>query len=247
MVRFDLVAQRADLLTNLVLDDDQPVRRRFPCPGCGEDIGRNVWACDACAARAIVERRDSQLRTARESIPGDFQDCRFTTPGLAQRIAASPGAIAGAREALTGESALVTILGPTGEGKTTLACAMLAEVIEAGANLHCHPEVLERARTAHFGDALRLSQARQEARLGVGEPVELLRARKASVLVVDELGRDRSNDVDVIKIIHERQAAKRLTIVTTWLDQADIAAAYDGGIARRLFQRATVFRLGTAS
>lgn len=245
MVRIDDVAQRADLLTNLVVD--QPVPRRFPCPGCGQDIGRNVWACDGCAARALVERRDSMLRPARESIPQDFRACRFSTPDLARWIVASPGAIAGARDALSGESALVTILGSTGVGKTTLACAMLAEVIEAGADLRCAPDVLERARTAYFVDALRLSQARQEARLGTGEPRELLRAKKASVLVVDEFGRDRALDVDVTKIIHERQAAKRLTIVTTWLDQAEIATSYDGGIARRLFQRATVFRLGSTT
>jgi hypothetical protein len=86
--------------------------------------------------------------------------------------------------------------------------------------------------------------ARQGHRLGGGEPPELADAKRASVRVVDEFGRDDRRNSDVCKLVHEREAEQRLTIVTTWMNQAEVASNYDGGIARRLFEGALVIRLG---
>lgn len=227
-----------------LLPSEKPVARRFPCPRCGVDIGRNLWACEVCAGADRQAARETILSTARDSVPAFFRPIRFGTPAFAKLVHASPAAIAAARAALSDGTAVVTLRGDPSKGKTTLACAMLAEVVDAGADLACHPTALERARYARFVDAVQLSLSRQEHRLGGGAPDEVLRAKNASVLVLDEFGKDDRRTVDVAKIIHDRHAAGDLTIVTTWMDQAAVAAAYDGGVARRLFEKAVVIRLG---
>lgn len=242
MTRFDDIAAKAKFIQGL--PDVPTAHRKFPCARCGRDIGRSVWICDGCQVNEKRTVRDMQLLRARESVPIKFRTVRFGSPEMASRVKGTQFAVAAARKALEGARSVVTIIGAAGSGKTTLACAMLAEVIEAGADLNCAGEVLERARFARFVDAVDLSQARQEHRLGAAAPPIVLGAKNASLLVVDEFGRDDRKTLDVAKIVHDREAAKRLTVVTTWMDQAQIAAAYDGGVSRRLFEKATVIRLG---
>lgn len=221
-------------------------RRPWPCSVCGVDIGRSTYICDSCFKLEARKRRDCQLERARVSIPEKFRGVRFGTPEFAARVKASPAAIAGAISAVTGKRPVVTVIGASGKGKTTLACAILSDIIDRADNLACDRQTLERARFARYVDASQLALARQEHRLGGGAPEEVLRAKNASVLVVDEFGRDDRKAVDVGKIIHERESAGRLTIVATWMDQVEIKNAYDAGIARRLFEKATVIRLGEA-
>lgn len=242
------MSRLADLLDRagriLTMPVAEPVARRFPCARCGADIGRSCWICDGCAKGEAGRHRAELLARARESIPAKFRGVRFASPEFSKRVKASDLAIASAKAAPTGKRAVVTIIGAAGAGKTTLACAMLSDVIEAAADLKCDANVLGRARFARFADAVDLSQARQEHRLGADAPPTVLMAKNASVLVVDEFGRDDRRVADVAKVIHDREAASRLTIVTTWMDQRAIADAYDGGVARRLFEKATVIRLG---
>lgn len=243
MHRFDYIARKAGLIATLPAE---PVRRRFACERCGVELETNVCRCEPCAQAEHVEKRAALLARARESIPRRFRWARLNAPELAKRLRATPKVIEAAWACLSGANPIVTIVGQSGSGKTSLACAMLAEIIEAGADLACDPKLLERARFAWFADAPQLAIARKEYRLGGGAPDEVLRARRASVLVLDELGRDGKAELDVGKIIHEREAACALTIVTTWLDEAGVLAAYDGGLARRLFRKSILFELGGA-
>lgn len=241
MNRFDDIARKAGLIATL---PTQPVARRFTCERCGRDLAENVCICGPCNDAKRIERRNSELYRARESVPTRYRWARLATLLASKRLKATPKAIEAAWLALSGANPIVTIVGQSGTGKTSLACAMLAEVIEAGADLACDPKVLERARFAHFADAPQLAISRKEHKLGADAPGEVLRARRASVLVLDEVGREGKGELDVAKIIHEREAACSLTIVTTWLDEAGILAAYDGGLARRLFRKSILFELG---
>jgi len=243
MSRFDEIARKAGLIAKLPA---VPARRRFTCGRCERELSANVCVCDECAQAERYERRGFELNRARESIPSRFRWSRLTAPELAKRLKATPKVIRAAWTAIGGANPTVTIVGQSGTGKTSLAVAMLAEVIEAGAAMSCDMKTLERARFAHFADAPQLAISRKEHKLGADAPGEVLRARRASVLVLDEVGKEGRGELDVAKIIHEREAACALTIVTTWLDEAGILAAYDGGLARRLFRKSILFELGGA-
>lgn len=241
--RFDYIARKAGLIAELPTG---PVRRRFICERCGVELMANVCRCETCAAAEQVEKRAALIVRARESIPQRFRWARLTAPALAKRLKASPKVVETAWHALSGANPIVTIVGQSGTGKTSLAVAMLAEIIEAGAVLTCDPKVLDRARFAHFAGCQQLAIARKEHKLGAGAPDEVMRARRASVLVLDEVGREGKGELDVAKIIHEREADCALTIVTTWLDEGGALAAYDSGLARRLFRKSILFELGGA-
>lgn len=242
--RFDEIADKAGFIAKLPADGST-LRRRFVCERCDRELTTSVCVCDKCAQVQLVERRAAALARARNSIPDTFRGVRLAQ--LAKPVGkASSELIRGAFDALRGETPTVTLTGPTRAGKTTIACAMLNEVIAAGAEMGCEQKTLDRARFAHFGDAVDLAMQRKEHRLGNGTPGDLLRAKNASVLVIDEFGREDRSDMDVAKLIHQRHRECRLTIVTTWMDRAGVAKAYDGGTATRLFTNSILFELGGA-
>ncbi|HMJ56444.1 MAG TPA: hypothetical protein VK540_30465 [Polyangiaceae bacterium] len=241
MNRFSEIAEKARLIASLPAG---PVARRFTCERCDVELAENRCVCGPCYQAQQLERQASVLTTARESIPAKFRWARLHSPDFAKRVAGSDKVIEAARDALVGKTPVVTIVGASGSGKTSLACAMLADVIEAGAFPTCDAKTLQRARYGLFVDAQQLALSRKEHRLGLGAPDNVLRARRASVLVIDELGREDKTTLDVAKIVHEREAACKLTIVTTWLDEAGVLSAYDGGLARRLFRKSILFKLG---
>jgi DNA replication protein DnaC len=218
--------------------------RKFPCRRCGEDIGRNVSLCDPCVLPHRREERARLLKPARDTIDNDYRWARFGAPALEARVVAKAHVLDAARKLLSEGQTVITIVGGTGVGKTSLACAILAEEIEAGMNLHCAGDVLKRAIGARFFHAYDLSVARAEHRLGGGEPPKVVEAKRASVVVIDELGRDERKTSDVAEVIRRRLAASMPTIITTWQTQEEVKNSYDGGIARRLFQRATLIPLG---
>jgi hypothetical protein len=93
--------------------------------------------------------------------------------------------------------------------------------------------------------AFRLAKARASHPLGEGEAPLVAKALAASLLVVDELGgEDDRHGTAVREVLHERHAENLPTWVTTGVGPREIAARYDGGIARRLFEGAEVFRMG---
>lgn len=79
--------------------------------------------------------------------------------------------------------------GPSGAGKTTLAVALLRAMLEA--KIAVHPfaredEIEAVARYCRFVPARRLGVAA----LVPGEPLEIQRAMRAPVLLLDDLGKD---------------------------------------------------------
>jgi len=89
-------------------------------------------------------------------------------------------------------------------------------------------------RDCRFAHAHRLGSAA----LVPGDPAEIKRAQRASVLVLDDLGREeeiRSNPVRAI--IAERHAEERMTWITKELTPPEIAERYGRGIARRICER----------
>ena len=66
----------------------------------------------------------------------------------------------------------------------------------------------------------------------------------ATLLVIDELGgEDPRYASAVAEVLFERHEQARPTWVTTGVGPTEIASRYGGGIARRVFEDAAVFRL----
>jgi hypothetical protein len=235
------IVQRATAVASLAADAT-PARRVFRCERCGVSIGRNAWACDACIRQHLADLRSQKLAPARSSVPERHRTARFGTRALGEYVRASESVLRGAMQLCS--QRVVFIFGPAGAGKTSLACAMLHEVIEAGANLRCSAEVLERARGARFAECYELSMARAKHALGRDTPPELADALRASVLVLDELGREDGRNRDVEAVVSRRYRDSLPTFVTTWMTPDEIRNRYDEGIYRRLCEGAAVISLG---
>jgi DNA replication protein DnaC len=178
-------------------------------------------------------------RKALAGIPKHFREHRFSTvaPYL-KRPAAIEEADAALEGILAGQVLAVTLVGQSETGKTSLAAAMLAALVEEA--------VLTGARGARrlvrgslWTDALALSRARASAKLGDGEAPLVARAIGAELLIVDELGSETvAGSDELIDVIFRRWQDERPTIVTTGQPRDRIVQRYGNGIHTRLMKQA---------
>lgn len=132
----------------------------------------------------------------------------------------------------------VAFVGPPGAGKTSLAAAMFKLVARSETNRH------EVARQ-RWVSAHKLAKARAGQPLGEGEAPIVEMCLDASLLVLDELGgEDPRYASAVAEVLFDRHEQARPTWITTGVGPKEIATRYGGGIARRVFEGAAVFRLG---
>lgn len=221
-----------------------PARRAFPCGVCGLDVGRNAWAHPECAESQLRESMRRELDQARESIPVEYGWAEFGAPLLERRVKPASAVRIVGKAWLQGER-MLTLAGPSGTGKTSLACCLLRATLDSGAR---------GVETSRFVRSWELAKARSEHALGRGEAPLVTLALRAHLLVIDELGEElRSSsklvrgDTAIRDVLHARQAEGRRTIVTTYLDVCAIGEAYGAGIARRMDERGLVVPLGGAS
>lgn len=131
----------------------------------------------------------------------------------------------------------VTFLGPPGAGKTSLAAAMY----KLSAQAETSTSALRRYR---WVSSHKLAKARAGQPLGEGEAPLVEACMEASLLVLDELGgEDPRYASAVAEVLFDRHEQARPTWVTTGVGSKEIANRYGGGIARRVFEGAAVFRL----
>lgn len=132
----------------------------------------------------------------------------------------------------------LVIMGATGAGKTSLACAYMTRALLAAEETG---EGFEIAKRMLFVSAFDLVRARAESRLGSGEPATLAAAKRASVLILDDVGAEPDDrDRLIADVVTSREANARRTIVTTWLTEAQVAERYGGNVHRRMFLGARV-------
>lgn len=203
-----------------------PRCERFVCViGCGAKVERENMRCRGCVKR---ERREAWGQRALAAVPRGFSDSSLESEWLVRLV--GQAGIETAKGALA-ESRVVAV-GPPGSGKTSLLAAMLV-----AADFPTRPGPV-------WVSAHQLAKARTLHPLGEGEAPIIAQALDASVLVVDELGgEDQRYASAVAEVLFERHAEAKPTWVTTGVTPKEISARYGGGIARRVFEGATVFRL----
>lgn len=181
---------------------------------------------------------DRKLRAqALGSIPVAYRWSRLDAPELAKRIAL-PIDLQRLRASVVAQPRVVFI-GPAGSGKTSLAVALFRDVVTT------RPAV--QSRHMRFAHAFRLSTARAQHSLGDGEAPTIDKAMHASLLLIDDLGNERKTELSAVPdVLFERHAEELATWITTAFEPAEIATRYGDGIARRVFERALVVRLGKA-
>lgn len=218
----------------------------FKCTVCGElmEDMPGPGVCDPCHEKMARRERAERLRPAFESIPERWRWATFRKDSLdimLDRIVPVKDnpellgrCIEIAEKVSTWNQAYVLIDGPSGYGKTSLACAILRYVMDldvppsAGCRFVFAPAIAKAFRESRFGDV----------------PEVISVCDRASVLVIDDLGADaRYRDI-LREVIQNREIVGRPTIVTTGLRQKAIADAYGDGISRRLFQSDSAFHLG---
>jgi DNA replication protein DnaC len=156
-------------------------------------------------------------------MPARYRDNAFAGAELARRVK-DPKAIALVRAACVPETDRIVLVGAPGVGKTSLAAAAMREL--SG----------QRTHVGVYVDARSLAFARSHSRLGA--EAELVRqVVDAEILLLDDLGLDPDVHHSAIPdVVYQRHAACRTTIVTTSLTDAESAARFGAGVARRLFE-----------
>jgi DNA replication protein DnaC len=180
---------------------------------------------------ALAEaRRQRAIERALDRVDAGFRWA--TVDSLAER----PRTVAAARiasELLDRGATLVTLAGPSGVGKTTVAAALYRRVLER----MDEPD----------GEWQQASEIVHQARLAATrrEPFELLeRCLEVDLLVLDDLGQESAGEWkrDIIHLLQRRHARRQTTIVTTYLTPpesnkpCEAVDRYGDGVARRLFE-----------
>lgn len=182
------------------------------------------------ANRASCSERD-EIRAA-ASLP-TFTWCRFGNDEFERRTS-NAGLIKQHCRTWKRSLGSAVLCGPTGVGKTLCLIALAHRLIDRLAR-PLGDEAARFVRRVRFVRASELVKAVDRFPLGHGEPPLITRSVYASLLLLDDVGNegpDRSSTL--FEVLDRRYMASAATIITTYLDQAQLQQRYGDALLRRL-------------
>lgn len=203
---------------------------------CGATLANRWELCSACAATELEELREMALTRSRRTLP-PWPHARLG-PALAKSV--DQRLLEGAR----GWSALgglgLVLLGDTGAGKTTLAVALVAHRLDHAKT----PEQVRIASAIRFVSVPALQLERDQQKLGTEDGPLMRWAKRAALLVLDEVGYEHQARTGLAPVVRDvaqaRYDAALPTIVTSGLTEAGLVERYGEATKRRLCERAKV-------
>lgn len=190
----------------------QPAGELFTLPPAPDELA------EARAKTEVDRALHRQAGTAWQTVPARYRE---PIPELLKRLEAQHVGVPGRRlHARVREAYTVSaiLMGPTGCGKSTSAAVLvrraLTEFVASGGKRHACACDLAWTR------ATRLAVAERQHALGAGEADPIARAKRAGLLVLDDLGLEEPGAV--LPILGERYDARLATIVTTGLTKAGL-------------------------
>jgi len=206
---------------------------RFVCR-CGApfDGARQDGSCDACRGAAQVAKAMAKVQDA---IPKRF-GWIFAPDGVpvADRVRLPADTV---RRAIANPPAGdMVLIGDTGAGKTTLAIAMLASWVRRDPASRTGPR---------FAESWKLAGAAARHPLGQGEAPEIREAKRAPLLIVDDLGSEMDDKRGVLaEVIFSRHNDELPTWITTGFDAEYLVSRYGSQVIRRLLEHGKRVQLG---
>lgn len=224
--------------------------------GCDAVVATRNSVCHLCEKEMSVECRRSLLAPAQASLAGAAW-CHANNPEYqraTRKIRAAVAALANVDERQFGERLIdgawhrdyggVLLLGPTGIGKSRVLAAIGARILSAAETgiLSSNVEAFKFACGIRYMHGVELARAREEHRLGGGEPPLLAEARRATLLLLDEVGfedqgRDPGMVRDLLRYRYEHKLIYRPTILASGSTLTDLHRDYGEAAIRLIHER----------
>lgn len=197
------------------------------CASCRAELPDDAHPGDRCEPCATKLRQRRRLDAWAKAVPATVCEVHLGAPWLVGLVGREVVRDLEANEI----PGVVTLLGPAGAGKTSLAAALSRRAVLGGK---------ASAVTWTLADAL--ARVPSSSRLGQGDPLDPF--VRAPLLVVDELGGEAPNLEHVVRgVLVARHQGGARTIVTSGLTLDELRARYDAGVMRRLVEGAAVVQL----
>lgn len=225
-------AMARDLLPHI------PPVGQYPCRGaCGATVAL-PGVCDACAQADARRARGEALAAVYAGIPSGFRWAALDDPTLARRCPALAGWQASLAQLTRYQ--VVLIVGVSGLGKTSIACAMLRSRIDAG-QWPASEADYGRASRSRFFAAREITLPREDPTQPAWAPL----VRSASFAVIDDVGQEAASDgykatdrtAKLAELLFDRHDRGLPTVVTTAHRRDRWQELYGDGLARRFWSR----------
>lgn len=208
--------------------------------GCGAAVCKRRTWCAACAEESRAQVRKLALATAYESVSlgGALGWCRAGTPEYEARTARAleiakrrdPRAAELLRTAVWKRAwGSLLVIGPTSIGKSTLLVAIGHRILDAALSGQTDLGQFYAAMRLRAVSGKDLAKAEKRHPLGVrAEPPEISGAKKASILLLDEIGfEDQSFDPHAVRdVIRDRATRGLPTLATSGRTRGELDERY---------------------